>query len=119
MALVAVVCVEEKHIYKVLRINLQRQGWIVFQASNGLEALEHVRKEGASFLIMDTKGILPSTRIQMEVELRKDPGEDSVKVINLDVTSPQPPAIFGNPKGPLPPAVAVRPLDWLGRTLRL
>jgi len=93
MALVAVVCVEEKHIYKVLRINLQRQGWIVFQASNGLEALEHVRKEGASFLIMDTKGILPSTRIQMEVELRKDPQYSEILKVPCPPQSPSDPSI--------------------------
>ena len=119
MGVVAVLCVEEKHIFNLIRTQLKRQGWVVFQAKDAYEALEHVRKEAASFLIFDRQAILPFTPEQMSVEISKDPGEGVVGMIDLEAKSPPPPTIFRNPKGPRPPAVAVRPLDWIGRTLRL
>ena len=118
MGIVAVVCLAENHTYRLVRLNLEKQGWIVFKATNGLEALEHVRQQGASCLVMDDQGIWPSTSADIAVELSRDPGDDRVKVINLDVKSPAPPAIFGNPKGPLPPAVAIRPLEWIAKAGR-
>jgi len=118
MGVVAVICVEEMHIFNLLRTNLKRQGWVVFRAETAEQALEHVRKEGASFLIVDTRGIVPMTHEQLAKEIYRDPGDDFVRLINLDIRSPQPPSIFGNPKGPLPPAVAVRPLDWIDQSAR-
>ena len=119
MAVVAVVCVDDKSVYKIIRINLKRQGWVIFQAADGAEALEHVRQESADILIVANQGLAPMTPDELTVELSRDPGDGKVSVINLDVKAPLQPTIFSNPKGHLPPAVAVRPLDWLGRTMHL
>lgn len=118
MGIVAVVCLAEHHVYRLVRVNLERQGWIVFKAANGLEALEHVRRQGASCLVMDEEGISPTSAADIALEISRDPGNDRVKVINLDAKSPAPPSIFGNPKGPLPPAVAIRPLEWIAKAGR-
>ena len=115
MGILAVLYVDEVHVRKLIAANLKRQGWILAYVDSAIEAIDIIRNEGANLLIVTNNAISPMTFEELSLELGRDPGDDKVKVINLDIKSPQPPSIFSNPKGPLPPAIAVRPMVWLGR----
>jgi hypothetical protein len=115
MGIVAVLCVNDDYINKVISRNLQRQSWELHTAHSSEEAISLVRNLDARVLIVANDSISPMSPEELTTELIRDP----VKVINLDVKSPQPPSIFANPKGPLPPAIAVRPSVWLGRSLHV
>jgi hypothetical protein len=116
---VAVVCVDDDHAFRIIEKNLGIQGWIPRRTIGAFAAIEAVRKEEANLLIVANRAIDPMTQEELLIQLARDPGEGKVKVINLDIKSPQPPTIFINPKGPLPPAVAVRPVEWIVRNLNL
>ena len=118
MGVTVILCVEEKHIERLIEGNLQRQGYEVLAAKGGDQTVQFARESSAKIVVCDSNGLAPMTHAQLTYELSIHPGEGIVQVVDLDVKSPKPPTIFGNPKGPIPPAVAVRPLDWIGRVFR-
>lgn len=44
---------DEKHIVRLVQVNLEREGYTVITASNGQEALDHVAADRPDLIVMD------------------------------------------------------------------
>ncbi len=88
------VCDDEKDIVSAVRIYLSSEGYTVYEAYNGLEALEIVQKEDIHLVLMDIMmpqmdGIEAMVKIRehsnVPVILLTAKGEDTDKVLGLTV----------------------------------
>jgi len=112
----------ERHIARLIQVNLERQGYEVFCAEDGQAAIDQVRLRGARMLLIDNP--LPLTATDIESALNDDPGPGQVHIIGLNdkfkrngdgpyLTPPR------GPGDPPPTGFADSTLARVGRALRL
>lgn len=75
-------CDDEKHIVRLIQVNLERQGYEVITAYNGVECLEKVKEEHPDLIVLDV--MMPEmTGFEVLEALKKDPETESIPVIML------------------------------------
>lgn len=80
------VCCPERHILRLIEVNLERQGWQVRCTTTGQEAIDQLKQELPSILVLDSEVSNPSYR-EVIRELRMQPMSELVKVILLRSSS--------------------------------
>lgn len=76
------VCDDERHVVRLIQVNLQKLGFKVLTAFNGKEALDLTRSEHPGLLILDT--MMPVlTGYEVLKALREDPEFESLPIILL------------------------------------
>lgn len=76
------VCDDERHIVRLIQVNLERQGWQVVTAYDGKEGLEKVASEKPDLLVLDV--MMPyMDGFEVLKTLRKDPATEKLPVIML------------------------------------
>lgn len=82
MALKILVCDDERHIVRLIQVNLERQGWTVVTAYDGKEGLEKVKSEHPDLLVLDV--MMPYLDgFEVLKAVRKDPTTRDLPVIML------------------------------------
>ena len=82
MDLKVLVCDDERHIVRLIQVNLERQGWTVVVAYDGLEGLEKVKSENPDILVLDV--MMPQMDgFEVLKSIRKDPNTRDLSVIML------------------------------------
>lgn len=73
---------DEKHILRLVQINLEKAGYEVVTASNGREAVEKVREERPNLIVMDV--MMPEMDgFEALKKLKSDPATMKIPVIML------------------------------------
>jgi two-component system alkaline phosphatase synthesis response regulator PhoP/two-component system response regulator VicR len=76
------VCDDERHIVRLIQVNLERQGWNVVTAYDGKEGLEKVKSEKPDLLVLDV--MMPyMDGFEVLKSIRKDPEMEKLPVIML------------------------------------
>ncbi|MEX2243884.1 MAG: response regulator [Fimbriimonadaceae bacterium] len=76
------VCDDERHIVRLIQVNLERQGWAVVTAYDGKEGLEKVKSEKPDLLVLDV--MMPyMDGFEVLKSIRKDPEMEKLPVIML------------------------------------
>ncbi len=76
------VCDDERHIVRLIQVNLERQGWQVITAYDGKEGLEKVLSEKPDLMVLDV--MMPyMDGFEVLKSLRKDPATEKLPVIML------------------------------------
>ena len=76
------VCDDERHIVRLIQVNMERQGYEVVTAFDGAEGLEKLRTENPDICILDV--VMPHMDgFEVLKKIRKDPVTESVFVIML------------------------------------
>lgn len=96
-----VVCDDERHIVRLIQVNLERQGYSVGTAFSGEECLRIVREKRPDMMVLDTL-LGDMTGYQVATELETDPETAGIPTILLGDKSENPPG--GNPPN-LPPGI--------------
>ncbi len=82
MARKILTCDDEKHIVRLIQVNLERQGYEVITAFNGLECLEKVKEDRPDLIVLDV--MMPEmTGFEVLEKLKKDPETENIPVIML------------------------------------
>ncbi len=82
MARKILTCDDEKHIVRLIQVNLERQGYEVITAFNGLECLEKVKEDRPDLIVLDV--MMPEmTGFEVLEKLKKNPETESIPVIML------------------------------------
>ena len=82
MARKILTCDDEKHIVRLIQVNLERQGYEVITAYNGLECLEKVKEDRPDLIVLDV--MMPEmTGFEVLEKLKKDPETENIPVIML------------------------------------
>lgn len=82
MARKILTCDDEKHIVRLIQVNLERQGYEVITAFNGAECLEKVKEDRPDLIVLDV--MMPEmTGFEVLDALKKDPETESIPVIML------------------------------------
>lgn len=82
MARKILTCDDEKHIVRLIQVNLERQGYEVITAHNGAECLEKVKEDRPDLIVLDV--MMPEmTGFEVLEALKKDPETESIPVIML------------------------------------
>ncbi|MGI4792103.1 MAG: response regulator transcription factor [Janthinobacterium lividum] len=82
MARKILTCDDEKHIVRLIQVNLERQGYEVITAFNGAECLEKVKEDRPDLIVLDV--MMPEmTGFEVLDILKKDPETESIPVIML------------------------------------
>ena len=82
MARKILTCDDEKHIVRLIQVNLERQGYEVITAFNGLECLEKVKEDRPDLIVLDV--MMPEmTGFEVLEKLKKDPDTENIPVIML------------------------------------
>lgn len=82
MAAKILVCDDERHIVRLIQVNLEKQGYQVVTAFDGKEGLEKVRSEKPSLLVLDV--MMPyMDGFEVLKNLRRDSDTESLPVIML------------------------------------
>lgn len=82
MARKILTCDDEKHIVRLIQVNLERQGYEVITAYNGAECLEKVKEDRPDLIVLDV--MMPEmTGFEVLDTLKKDPETESIPVIML------------------------------------
>lgn len=77
-----VVCDDERHIVRLIQVNLERQGYQVVTAFDGKEGLEKIRAEKPNLVVLDV--MMPyMDGFEVLKTLRRDPETESLPVIML------------------------------------
>ena len=75
-------CDDEKHIVRLIQVNLERQGYEVITAFNGAECLEKVEADRPDLIVLDV--MMPEmTGFEVLEALKKNPETESIPVIML------------------------------------
>ncbi len=73
---------DERHILRLVQINLEKAGYEVITANNGREAVEKVRAEHPDLVVMDV--MMPEmTGFEALQALKEDPATSSIPVVML------------------------------------
>lgn len=76
------VCDDERHIVRLIQVNLERQGYQVVTAYDGKEGLEKVRSEKPNMMVLDV--MMPyMDGFEVLKTLRRDPDTENLPVIML------------------------------------
>ncbi|MCB0826421.1 MAG: response regulator [Armatimonadetes bacterium] len=76
------VCDDERHIVRLIQVNLERQGYTVVTAYDGKEGLEKVKAEKPDMLVLDV--MMPyMDGFEVLKALRRDPDTEGLPVIML------------------------------------
>lgn len=82
MAKKILVCDDERHIVRLIQVNLERQGYEVVTAFDGKDGLEKVRSEKPDLLVLDV--MMPyMDGFEVLKTLRREPGTENLPVIML------------------------------------
>lgn len=82
MARKILTCDDEKHIVRLIQVNLERQGYEVITAFNGVECLEKVKEDRPDLIVLDV--MMPEmTGFEVLETLKKDPETENIPVIML------------------------------------
>jgi len=82
MARKILTCDDEKHIVRLIQVNLERQGYEVITAYNGVECLEKVKEDRPDLIVLDV--MMPEmTGFEVLETLKKDPETENIPVIML------------------------------------
>jgi len=82
MARKILTCDDEKHIVRLIQVNLERQGYEVIMAFNGAECLEKVKEDRPDLIVLDV--MMPEmTGFEVLDILKKDPETENIPVIML------------------------------------
>lgn len=77
-----VVCDDERHIVRLIQVNLERQGYQVVTAFDGKEGLEKIKAEKPNLVVLDV--MMPyMDGFEVLKTLRRDPETESLPVIML------------------------------------
>lgn len=76
------VCDDERHIVRLIQVNLERQGWEVVTAFDGKEGLEKIRSEKPNLVVLDV--MMPyMDGFEVLKSLRREPETEQLPVIML------------------------------------
>src|SRR5688572_19123746 len=76
------VCDDERHIVRLIQVNLERQGWEVVTAFDGKEGLEKIRSEKPNLVVLDV--MMPyMDGFEVLNSLRREPDTEALPVIML------------------------------------
>ena len=76
------VCDDERHIVRLIQVNLERQGYQVVTAYDGKEGLEKVKSEKPDMVVLDV--MMPyMDGFEVLKHIRRDPETESLPVIML------------------------------------
>lgn len=76
------VCDDERHIVRLIQVNLERQGYAVTTAFDGKEGLEKVRSEKPDLVVLDV--MMPyMDGFEVLKTMRKEPDTETLPVIML------------------------------------
>ncbi len=82
MALKILVCDDERHIVRLIQVNLERQGYQVVTAYDGKEGLEKIRAEKPNLVVLDV--MMPyMDGFEVLKSLRREPETENLPVIML------------------------------------
>jgi len=82
MARKILTCDDEKHIVRLIQVNLERQGYDVITAYNGAECLEKVAGDRPDLIVLDV--MMPEmTGFEVLEALKKNPDTAEIPVIML------------------------------------
>ena len=82
MALKILVCDDERHIVRLIQVNLERQGYTVVTAYDGKEGLEKIRAEKPNLVVLDV--MMPyMDGFEVLKTLRREPETENLPVIML------------------------------------
>lgn len=82
MALKILVCDDERHIVRLIQVNLERQGYQVVTAFDGKEGLEKIRSEKPNLVVLDV--MMPyMDGFEVLKALRREPETETLPVIML------------------------------------
>ena len=82
MARKILTCDDEKHIVRLIQVNLERQGYEVITAFNGVECLEKVKEDRPDLIVLDV--MMPEmTGFEVLETLKSDPETENIPVIML------------------------------------
>lgn len=82
MAQKILVCDDERHIVRLIQINLEKNGYQVVTAYDGKEGLEKIKSEKPSLVVLDV--MMPyMDGFEVLKNLRKDPEFENLPVIML------------------------------------
>jgi two-component system alkaline phosphatase synthesis response regulator PhoP/two-component system response regulator VicR len=82
MALKVLVCDDERHIVRLIQVNLERQGYQVVTAFDGKEGLEKIRAEKPNLVVLDV--MMPyMDGFEVLKSLRREPETENLPVIML------------------------------------
>ncbi len=74
------VCDDERHILRLLEVNLKRQGHKVFLAADGTAALQELKRSQIDILLLDETLTCPSAQEVLN-DMAGIPGSDQIQVI--------------------------------------
>lgn len=82
MPLKVLVCDDERHIVRLIQVNLERQGYNVVTAFDGKEGLEKIRSEKPNLVVLDV--MMPyMDGFEVLKALRREPETENLPVIML------------------------------------
>ena len=82
MARKILTCDDEKHIVRLIQVNLERQGYEVITAFNGAECLEKVKEDRPDLIVLDV--MMPEmTGFEVLETLKSNPETENIPVIML------------------------------------
>ena len=82
MPLKVLVCDDERHIVRLIQVNLERQGYNVVTAFDGKEGLEKIRAEKPNLVVLDV--MMPyMDGFEVLKTIRREPETENLPVIML------------------------------------
>lgn len=92
-------CDDERHILRLIQVNLERQGYTVRLSSSGEECLRLVREKRPDILVLDTL-LGDMTGYEVAAQLEANPQTSGIPIIFLGSKNEVPPSNDDWPSGP-------------------